>query len=107
MTEDFRKKAQLKKIGDCKKSIRTSRGQEIQCNGIYCLELRGEGGKTMSIAVKAVPDLGKLPEVQCPRWINEVLPGTRGLWNDLDQPGGRIDLVLGVDEIVSHPELLR
>ncbi|OBQ32675.1 MAG: hypothetical protein AN484_27750, partial [Aphanizomenon flos-aquae WA102] len=31
----------------------------------------------------------------------------RGLWSDLDQPGGRVDLVLGVDEIVSHPELLR
>ncbi|OBQ35574.1 MAG: hypothetical protein AN484_26180 [Aphanizomenon flos-aquae WA102] len=107
VTRAFARRANLKRIGDCRRTVQNFGGQSLQCSGIYSLEIRGEGGKMTSVAVKAVPDLGDLPEVKCPRWIEEVLPGTRGLWSDLDQPGGRVDLVLGVDEIVSHPELLR
>ncbi|OBQ34892.1 MAG: hypothetical protein AN484_26470, partial [Aphanizomenon flos-aquae WA102] len=107
VTRAFARRANLKRIGDCRRTVQNFGGQSLQCSGLYSLEIRGEGGKMTSMAVKAVPDLGSLPEVKCPRWIEEVLPGTRGLWSDLDQPGGRVDLVLGVDEIVAHPELLK
>ncbi|OBQ31583.1 MAG: hypothetical protein AN484_28900, partial [Aphanizomenon flos-aquae WA102] len=78
VTRSFVRRANLKRMGDCKMNVQNFGGQSLQCSGIYCLEMRGEGGKTMSIALKAVPDLGYLPEVQCLRWINEVQPGTRG-----------------------------